>query len=45
MIDKLIVQLQDTLKALRASAADETVKLETRNARRLINDADKLKQV
>ncbi|XP_046842797.1 F-actin-uncapping protein LRRC16A-like [Xenia sp. Carnegie-2017] len=45
MIDKLIVQLQDTLKALGASAANETVKLETRNARRLINDADKLKQL
>ena len=44
MIDKLIVQLQDTARVLRNSA-DETVKSELRNALRCINDADKLKQV
>ena len=44
MVDKLIVQLQDTSKALRNSK-DETVKIGLRDARRCINDADKLKQV
>ena len=44
MVDKLIVQLQDTSTALRNSK-DETVKIGLRDARRCINDADKLKQV
>ena len=44
MIDKLIVQLQDTSRVLRGSS-DDTVKSALRNALKCINDADKLKQV
>ena len=44
MVDKLIVQLQDTSRILRSSC-DESVTSALRNALRCINDADKLKQV
>ena len=44
MVDKLIVQLQDTSRILRSSS-DESVASALRNALRCINDADKLKQV
>ena len=44
MVDKLIVQLQDTTRTLR-NFPDETIKTALRNALRCINDADKLKQV
>ncbi|XP_028409927.1 F-actin-uncapping protein LRRC16A-like isoform X2 [Dendronephthya gigantea] len=44
MVDKLIVQLQDTARLLRNSP-DETVQSGLRNALKCINDADKLKQL
>lgn len=44
MVDKLIVQLQDTARVLRNSP-DETVKTALQDALKCINDGDKLKQV
>ena len=44
MVDKLIVQLQDMARVLRNSP-DEVVQIELLEARKCINDADKVKQV
>lgn len=44
MVDRLVVQLQDLMSALRP-CRDPDVKTEIRTAKHYIQDADKLKQV